>query len=1542
MGFYGNLSNSARTQLHFDRIYSNRKEMDDNIASDGVFVGRYVLVEYGHDTPRDGYLSVAAIEDAAEEGAYYAYMSPEKVDGTKILLALEDDSKDSEALAAIIEAKKLEYEAAINRKRDLAEIISSYEVSIKNYSDEKDRLQARHDEIILNGSNTSPTTQEKLNIYQNAEATIEQQSTVIRLQEAVIEECTNILNSNPDDANAKAQLESAILAKQAAEDRKATAEHQKLLYQAELAELLNIINEIENVDITLRNQGEIYVAYSQQLVATETQIEELSAEILILQNEYNASLGTAGLVVKIDDRIYFADGLTGKDCFYICIGKDEQGYALFKMITSNTNDQYMTNYNIDRLAYGSDQSYDSTVWRKSFSKEKEVYIMIAELNTKTPAFGLTIDAPTMNPVPPHFGTDSTNLQYNLHVQPSWGMRIKNAELDETSDDTKTKSDEVVIRTKTTYDNNTGTMYHVNENINGAIYYNKAGFGQDVSAHEKDIIDTISILPTGKSGKDYNSHIGDIEDTKKPDIYEVSIMLPSIGNAIANMYDTIYGVNPKNDNKRYLDIEWKDVEDKYLKTGSPDLGGATRDVSTLAGTINHTHDLMGMIITNRDTELTQEEIDEADSNKIYHYNNNYYIKHETYDYEQVEYEFEEIELNEYSYAPYSYYIFNNGEYEMSTGEFDSDQTYYEKIFNGSLDPINLLQYEPDTYYYQDSQLNLILDTDPTFDAYSTYYSFTAEETPLTNYKPYTYYTLENGSYYLSIEETFDKSAAYFSLTDFDVVDKPFYQKGVYYYVNEEDGKAYLDVNEDFTKDRDYYTQVTGHIDIDPDSGEIISSAEVVVDSKIELIGFKYNTYYSLVALDYIVLNNVKDYDPKQTYYTFKKTLFSGTFYEADYFYYKNGNDYMIDTSAQRIPDRTYYIVSDLTPLDLFYEPNVYYYENEYGLYEIDVADRITLDRQYYIRHKYYIIKDILNKFMIGSEWNQNIYSVPASIEIGDRTPRAEMIPLLGYGDDLHTINGLIVSLNQLLERNDTLTRKRETIQGTLNLLNDKLNQFEAFLPGALLVTDIYGRVNTVAASEDTWIQVDINPYALRPEIHYSHKDANSDHLSTSITGDETPNFGVTFKIPEIRYDLKGHIYDTKTHTVKIPLPSLTDAEFNQADVITQLALTPATGALQTTRTNIGDLLITGYTKASSKTTLVATDSLNTALGKLEKNIEQEVADREAAINALDYTDSSANTTQFVSKVTEQDGMITVERANAGSLLITGYTKASAKATLSATDNLNTALGKLEKNIEQEESDRKAAINALDYSDSSANITQFVSKVTETDGIITVERSNAGSLLITGYAKASTKATLTANDTLNTALGKLEKNIEQEVADRQSAINALDYTDSDANTTQFISKVTEANGVISVERSNAGGLILTGYSAGSSGEVAATDSINTAFSKVQTQISTLKTNVQTSGTGLLDRVTTLENSDFATITQTDIDNWNNAEQNVQSDWNVTSTSSDAYIKNKPDLSTMIKQETTFEYTYNGTTSQKTIADLFNYIATLEARIKTLESK
>jgi len=46
MGFYGHLSNIQKTSMTFDRIYPNRATMDDMADGDGVYAGRYVLIEY--------------------------------------------------------------------------------------------------------------------------------------------------------------------------------------------------------------------------------------------------------------------------------------------------------------------------------------------------------------------------------------------------------------------------------------------------------------------------------------------------------------------------------------------------------------------------------------------------------------------------------------------------------------------------------------------------------------------------------------------------------------------------------------------------------------------------------------------------------------------------------------------------------------------------------------------------------------------------------------------------------------------------------------------------------------------------------------------------------------------------------------------------------------------------------------------------------------------------------------------------------------------------------------------------------------------------------------------------------------------------------------------------------------------------------------------------------------------------------------------------------------------------------------------------------
>jgi hypothetical protein len=77
MGFYGNITNTARTQFQFDRVYANRYEMEQKTSTDGVYAGRYCLVEYDREVHTDTLQRVWEFD-----GAYYTTNSK---DATNLL-----------------------------------------------------------------------------------------------------------------------------------------------------------------------------------------------------------------------------------------------------------------------------------------------------------------------------------------------------------------------------------------------------------------------------------------------------------------------------------------------------------------------------------------------------------------------------------------------------------------------------------------------------------------------------------------------------------------------------------------------------------------------------------------------------------------------------------------------------------------------------------------------------------------------------------------------------------------------------------------------------------------------------------------------------------------------------------------------------------------------------------------------------------------------------------------------------------------------------------------------------------------------------------------------------------------------------------------------------------------------------------------------------------------------------------------------------------------------------------------------------------------
>ena len=61
MGFYGNITNVNKSTFQFDKIYPNRYTMDMEAKKDGIFVGRYVLIDYDESS------TMASIVDRLEE-----------------------------------------------------------------------------------------------------------------------------------------------------------------------------------------------------------------------------------------------------------------------------------------------------------------------------------------------------------------------------------------------------------------------------------------------------------------------------------------------------------------------------------------------------------------------------------------------------------------------------------------------------------------------------------------------------------------------------------------------------------------------------------------------------------------------------------------------------------------------------------------------------------------------------------------------------------------------------------------------------------------------------------------------------------------------------------------------------------------------------------------------------------------------------------------------------------------------------------------------------------------------------------------------------------------------------------------------------------------------------------------------------------------------------------------------------------------------------------------------------------------------------------
>ena len=564
-------------------------------------------------------------------------------------------------------------------------------------------------------------------------------------------------------------------------------------------------------------------------------------------SEYLYSVGNivAGKYIRIPATFKDTDGTiisynkddesSDKDIIFEILSTSVNGQPpkVKAISTSNQSENdYINNYNIDREVYGGGRGYDSTVWQKVYADGKETYVMIAELNSVVPTFNVSADAPTMSPIAPHFDADSTNIYYRVHWQPAWGLRVKAAApsitvkpirdngttitgTDIVMSSTTAKhlpTDESTFWTRSAYDTSTGLkkdFYYqpavnqetlktsgewrdyaglITDNMKfpAAIYYNKAGFNPAIITYsDKDVVDKIAIEPTGLSGHRYNVHDKTGATSPQIDTQELSIMLPSIGNSVAQMWDLIYGNEELNgSNKRNTYVTWTEgsivpnVSGLRLVTRTASgYGYEPKQAETLAGCINSVHDLMGMLIQKKNVNLssvTSAMVEEWGTDYIYYLPNEsrYYRAHKTYTYNDNFTSFNKkdrfINIDSYTDWPAEgYYYKDYAESNPYPAEgnlpypniikgkkYEADKVYYKTVtvgspvgefVGGAFEPYKFFILERDVESKDENGNTIIVDAyrtslDKTFNSSSRYLSVSHAELPI-------------GSRFWSSEETY---------------------------------------------------------------------------------------------------------------------------------------------------------------------------------------------------------------------------------------------------------------------------------------------------------------------------------------------------------------------------------------------------------------------------------------------------------------------------------------------------------------------------------------------------------------------------------------------------------------------------------------------------------------------------------------------------------------------------------------------------------------------------------------------------------------------
>lgn len=961
----------------------------------------------------------------------------------------------------------------------------------------------------------------------------------------------------------------------------------------------------------------------------------------VIENKKLSSVPAGTIVFTADNKISSSTGYYYTNVKYYQITEDNPigQAASFKEIVNGLDiPNYTINYNIDISTYGAGRGYDSTVWQKAYIDGYEKYIMIAELNSVVPTFDVSADAPTMDPLIPHFDTQSTDIYYKLHWQPSWGFRVTEGETDSRKTESEDNnagnypSDIEVSYNKNSYNASTGKNIITKISYPGAIFFNKAGLDEAThNEYDGEFKNTneISIQPTGLSGNKYNTHDGSLNVEKAPDIQEIKVLLPALGNILCNVWDKVYGYDPNN-NKRYRDTQWKDARTRKKfegeivpqpdNLGEEDLGYMTRDSETVAGCINLVHDLLGMILVNGDVSLNEVTYS---AKRIYYRDGRYYRIYKYPIYEKVNV---------------------SAVTNLNPGKFPSDQEYniaFETAVN------DILKDYPDEDWYlviaenggetgnwQVQRFNKKALTNKSLnDKALAHIKRSPDGNILYNYK---WQEIKGFANDLStINGLILELRTLIESDDLETRNRETVQ-GTINTLND-----IINIFEDLVPGEFLICDANGHINSAnwttkqafeyTNIGDITNSSQNPVENENQWIKVDLDENNRLISIAHQA-HKVKD-----------------TEHQSDI----NGSSDVISLYSP-IVDNTGHIVGNHTETVILPYGFKYVQPNDYNNKVVDDAvsntEKIEADNtqdNLLVGNSNKWIKISANSdtdtLSIGHEVHDfesgeanTFYGLTQDETVAslDEKDNAFKVPCIKFDEAGHIIDARTHTV--VLPDNFTKVEvTASTQQGTLG--TSKSDVIEADT-----MTD-----TLTFAEGDHWINLAADKANDKVTIYHA---APGKQTGTTAIDNETPKFGETIIIPEVSYDKTGHIINVSTHTAKIPQPSLNDVTADGAIVLTGLSMEDTTGAIAQTHANVGTLKLTDYSKGTDKEAVADDDTINAAFSKLQthidstdSNISQEVADRKTAI--IDAIAALANSGVLTSSETigtweETNGKISI--------------------------------------------------------------------------------------------------------------------------------------------------------------------------------------------------------------------------------------------------------------------------------------------------------------